>query len=352
MAPQRRIVVVDSDGVQVIMGPEPQPASGEVQLALVRGGVCGSDLHAAAGRHPFVSLPYHPGHELVATITALGDGVGDWQVGDRVVVEPPLSCVALRVVEPGFPAEDCKPCRTGRPNLCERLRFFGCAYEQGGFAERSTIPANRLHHVPDDLTDDQAALIEPLSTPVHAAELAGPLLGRTVVIIGAGTIGLLQLVAARHAGATRIVVSDPLPAKRAIAERLGADAVVDGRADDMVAQVRGLLGESADVVFDCVAVESTVRQAIGLAGKGGTVVVVGVPTGDVVVPLHLVQDQQIRIQGSATYVPTDYDTAIEILRSGAVPTEVFVTGHRPLAQAADAFALAAGGDHVKVLLTP
>jgi len=128
--------------------------------------------------------------------------------------------------------------------------------------------------------------------------------------------------------------------------------VVDATAVDAVEQVRAALGESADVVFDCVAEQSTVLQAIGLANKGGTVVVVGVPAADVSVPLPILQDSQLRIQGSATYLPEDYTDAIDLLRAGTVTADDFVTGVRPLAEAAAAFADAENGHNIKVLLTP
>ena len=166
-------------------------------------------------------------------------------------------------------------------NLCENLRFFGCGYDQGGMADYFTIPANRLHVIPDELDYRAAALIEPMSTPVHAVRIAGDVRDKAVVILGAGTIGLLLLAVVRAHGAKRVVVTDRLPAKRALAARLGADAVLDAADDDIVAQARAALGESADVVFDCVAVTATVRQAVGMASKGGTVVIVGVPADDV-----------------------------------------------------------------------
>jgi len=125
---------------------------------------------------------------------------------------------------------------------------------------------------------------------------------------------------------------------------------VDAAAPDAVEQVREALGESADVVFDCVAVQATVAQAIGMADKGGTVVVVGVPTGPVTVPLPIIQDHQIRIQGSATYLPEDYADAIRLLTSGAVPVDSLVTAVHPMAEVAEAFAASIGGDQVKVLL--
>lgn len=324
------IVLVDAD--------KPTPGPGEILVESSVIGVCGSDTHAAAGHHPFVPLPYNPGHEVVGVVRELGGDTVGVQVGDRVIVEPTLPCWT------------CKMCSSGRINLCEDLRFFGCVHDQGGMADFFTIPANRVHIIPDDLTDLQAVLIEPLSTPVHAVRLSGDISGKTVVIIGAGTIGLLVLAAAGHAGARRIVMTDMLPSKRDRALRLGADAVVDASSADVITQVRAQLGESADVVFDCVAIQSTVDQAIHLAIKGGTVVVVGVPIKPVTVPLPEIQDLQIRIQGSATYLPEDYATATEIIEAGEVRVEDFVTARYPLDQAAAAFTASAGGEQVKVVI--
>ena len=201
-----RWVTATADGLRVEQGVVPEPEPRQALIRSVYVGICGSDLHAVAGEHPFVPLPYRPGHEVVAVVEALGGdavsgpsadaatGTGPpaVRVGDRVVVEPDLFCGS------------CKQCRAGRTNLCERLEFFGCGASQGGMAELSVVRTDRLHVLPDELSDLQAALIEPLATPVHAVRLAvgarpgedGSLSGRTVVVLGAGTIGLLVLAAA------------------------------------------------------------------------------------------------------------------------------------------------------------
>jgi 2-desacetyl-2-hydroxyethyl bacteriochlorophyllide A dehydrogenase len=338
VAERMRRVVVSPDSIDIVDAPTPEPMSGEVLVHSVVSGVCGSDTHAAHGRHPFIDLPYHPGHEVVGVIAALGPGVDGLEVGQRVTVEPDLPCW------------DCKQCRRGTQNLCENLRFFGCGYNQGGMADYFTIPADRLHVIPDELDYRAAALIEPMSTPVHAVRIAGDVRDKAVVILGAGTIGLLVLAVVRAHGARRVVVTDPLPAKLARASRLGADAVLDAGAADVVAQARAALGESADVVFDCVAVTATVRQAVEMASKGGTVVIVGVPADDVHVPLPVVQDHQIRIQGSATYLPEDYAESIRLLVDGDVRVDDIVTAEVPLTRVADAYELSSGGQHVKVLV--
>jgi 2-desacetyl-2-hydroxyethyl bacteriochlorophyllide A dehydrogenase len=342
-----RRVVVHPGRIAVEAADVPSPGPGEALVRTLAAGVCGSDLHAAHGRHPFVALPYRPGHEVVGIVESLGAlsraGAGpaarDWTPGERVIVEPDLPCWT------------CKMCTTGRENLCENLRFFGCGYPQGGMADYFTLAANRLHPVPDSLDDHAAALIEPLSTPVHAVRLAGDVAGRAVAVLGAGTIGLFTLAVLRAHGAGTVVVTDPNPGKRARASALGADAVVDARSEDVAGQVRGLLGGSADIVFDCVAIQSSLDQAIAMADKGGTVVVVGVPAAAVTVPLPIIQDHQIRIQGSATYVPPDYAESTALLRAGTIRTADFVTATRPLEAVAEAFALASSGQHVKVLVT-
>jgi 2-desacetyl-2-hydroxyethyl bacteriochlorophyllide A dehydrogenase len=334
-----RRVVVHPGRIAVEAADVPSPGPGEALVRTLAAGVCGSDLHAAHGRHPFVALPYRPGHEVVGIIESVGASVAGFAPGERVIVEPDLPCWT------------CKMCTTGRENLCENLQFFGCGYPQGGMADYFTLAANRLHSVPESLDDHTAALIEPLSTPVHAVRLAGDVAGRSVAVLGAGTIGLFTLAVLRAHGAGTVVVTDPNPGKRARASALGADAVVDARSEDVAGQVRGLLGGSADIVFDCVAIQSSVDQAIAMADKGGTVVVVGVPAAAVTVPLPIIQDHQIRIQGSATYLPEDYVESAALLQAGTIRKADFVTATRPLEAVAEAFELASSGQHVKVLVT-
>ncbi|NMO53327.1 alcohol dehydrogenase catalytic domain-containing protein [Actinoplanes sp. TBRC 11911] len=329
-------VIVSADGVAVRDAEVPRPGAGEVQVRTVVAGVCGSDAHALQGRHPFITLPYAPGHEVAGVVTEIGAGVTNVAVGDRVTMEPFLPCW------------ECKQCLAGRQNVCERLGFFGCGHDQGAMAEFFTVDQRRLHGIPDQLDWTQAAFIEPLSTPVHAIRLAGGVAGKTVAILGAGTIGLLTLRAARAYGAKRVVMTARSELNRARALKFGPDAVVDANAEDAV--LLEALGESADVVFDCVAEQSTMDQALALANKAGTVVVVGVPPEPVTVPLPMIQDSQLSIRGSATYLPEDFADAMRLLTDGSVVVDEMVTSLRPLAEAAGAFDDACSGAHIKVLL--
>src|SRR5689334_1505965 len=229
-----RRVVVYPDRIAVEAADIPAPGPDDALVRTLVAGVCGSDLHAARGSHPFVPLPYRPGHEVVGVIETAGPAARV-APGQRVIVEPDLPCWT------------CKMCTTGRENLCENLQFFGCGYAQGGMADYFTVPANRLHPVPDVLDDHAAALIEPLSTPVHAVRLAGDVAGRSVAVLGAGTIGLLTLAVLRAHGAGTVVSTAPHAGKRARALGLGADAAVDARSGDVAGRVGGARGGSGEV---------------------------------------------------------------------------------------------------------
>ena len=316
----------------------PQLGPGEALIEMSVSGVCGSDKAGVHGEHAFLKPPYYPGHEVVGVVVGVADDVGNVGPGDRVTIEPTLPC------------GHCKPCRNNAENLCENLEFFGCGYREGGMADVFSAPAARLHKVPEGFSDYQAALIEPLATPVHAVRLAGDLSGRKVAILGSGTIGLLALTAARRAGADKIVSTDTLASKRELALALGADTVVDAAVDDLAGVVRGELGESADVVFDCVANEATVGQAIKMAVKGGTVVVLGGPRKFASVDLPVIQEYQVRIQGAATYRWEDFDDAIGIIGSDTFDANRFITTTFPLPRAAEAFAAISAGGEVKILV--
>lgn len=336
---RRRVIVSEPGVVRVADDTVPTLEAGEVLVSLRVAGVCGSDLHGLHGSHPTMRPPFYPGHEVVGVVEQLGDDVDSVTVGQLVTPEPPLPC------------GHCKMCSTARSNLCENLQFFGCGFREGGMADVFSVRADRLHVIPEHFDLKMAALIEPLATPVHAVRLAGDIAGKAVAIIGCGTIGLLVLAAARARGARRIVMTDLLETKRQGALAHGADAVVDSATEDVAARVRDELGETADVVFDCVSIQPTINSAIDMVQRGGTVVLVGVPSKPVEVPVFVLQDRQVRLQGSATYLSEDYAEAIAIIAAGGVNAEGMITSTFPLERAPEAFSSAASGDQIKVLIT-
>lgn len=335
----RRVLVRSIDDISIEEVPAPRPGENELLVRSTVVGICGSDTHAARGHHPFIDLPYRPGHEVVGVVAATGEGAEDFAPGTRVIVEPNLYCGT------------CAQCRSGRYNICRQLKVFGCQ-TPGGMADLFTIPADRVHRVPEAMSDLQAALVEPLATPVHAVAKAGDLTGRTVAVLGAGPIGLLVIAAARHAGAARIVATDLLDTKRERALRLGADGALPADAADLAAEAQAVLDGPADVVFDCVAREQSMAQAIDLVAKGGRIIVVGVgASGLTPIRLDLVQDREIRIEGTLMYTADDYRTALDLIGSGVVDTDAIITATYPLEDAGKAFAASLAPEHIKVLIT-
>jgi 2-desacetyl-2-hydroxyethyl bacteriochlorophyllide A dehydrogenase len=324
----RRVVVNALDDVVIETVAQATPAAGEARVRTTMVGICGSDLHAACGRHPFIDLPYRPGHEAVGVVDAVGPGIEASWIGTRVALEPNLAC-----------------------RQCPQV--FGCQ-TPGALADSFTIALDRLVPLASDLDDRHAILIEPLATPVHtvrrAAEVVGDLLDRPVVVIGAGPIGLFMLLAARHAGA-RVVVADLLESKRARAERLGAVGTFDPTADDAVESALRLLGGPAAVVIDCVSRESSVAQAVELVDKGGAIMIVGVAEGATPVPLGLIQDRELVLIGNLMYVREDFTAAMDLLASGTVPVDEIISAVFGFDQVADAFAASADQENVKVLVT-
>jgi L-iditol 2-dehydrogenase len=337
--PNRRVLVRSIDDISIEEVSTPQPGDNELLIRSTVVGVCGSDTHAALGHHPFIDLPYRPGHEVVGVVAAAGKGAEEFAPGTRVIIEPNLYCGR------------CAQCRSGRYNICRQLKVFGCQ-TPGGMADLFTIPADRVHRVPEAMSDLQAALVEPLATPVHAVAKAGDLSGRTVAVLGAGPIGLLVIAVARQAGAARIVATDLLDTKRERALRLGADGALPADAPGLAAEAHAVLDGPADVVFDCVAREQSMAQAIDLVTKGGRIIVVGVGApGPTPIRLDLVQDHEIRLEGTLMYTADDYRTALDLIGSGAIDTEAIITATYPLEDAAKAFAASLAPEHIKVLIT-
>ncbi|GAA4672129.1 alcohol dehydrogenase catalytic domain-containing protein [Gordonia humi] len=321
----------------------PAVAPGQVLVRSRMVGICGTDTHALAGRHPFLDGDYAPGHEAVGVVAEVGEGASDLVAGRRVLLKPNVAC------------GECANCLAERSNACERLTWIGCDVSRhwsGGMAEYFVAPLRNLFPVPDGVDDATAVLVECLATPVHAARIAGDLTGARVAVLGAGTIGVLAVVAALHAGAGRVVVTDMDAGKLDRAVRIGAAAGVLASSDDADERVRAALDGPADVVFDCVAAEASLHQAVRLVRRAGTVLVVGVPPRAASLPMPIVQDWEIRIQGCAAYTEADVAAALAIAAEGGVPTSEIVSQTVGLSEVAAAFAAAAADASGKVMVDP
>lgn len=282
----------------------PTPAPGEVLIEVLAVGVCGSDIHYYEhGRIGdfVVRSPLVLGHEASGRVVALGDDAVGLAVGDRVALEP------------GVPCGRCDECRSGRYNLCPDVRFFATPPVDGTFAEYVTLPADFAHPVPDALTDVEAALIEPLSVGLWSNQKAGVGPGDTVIVTGAGPIGLLALQVAKARGAAEVVVTDVVDTRLAVATELGADAVINVAAGGTdLADVR------PSVLIECSGVPSSVAAGLRALRPAGRAVLVGMAADpDVSIPVGAIQNKELTVTGTFRYAGV-YPAAIGMARQGGV----------------------------------
>jgi len=299
--------------------PIPAPGAGDVLVRVSSVGVCGSDTHYY--RHGrignfVVEQPLVLGHEAAGTIVGVGAGVDSSRIGERVSIEPQR------------PDPNTEETRRGHYNLCPHMRFYGTPPVDGAFCDYVTIGAGYAHRVPDSVSDDAAALCEPLSVGIAAVRKAGLDGGSRVLITGAGPIGIVLAQLARAYGATDIVVSDPDGARRAQAEDFGATAVLDPTADPI-----GELG--VDAFIDASGAPSAVVDGIRAVRPAGTVVLVGSGAESMELPTQLIQNRELVLTGVFRYANT-WPTAIALVESGRVDLDAMVTAHFPLEQAAEA----------------
>jgi len=338
---------------EVVIGwiPEIEPADNEVQVDIAFCGICGSDVHAYRGLHPFVPTPSLPGHEGAGVISKLGNGAEKWglNVGDKVTFEPNLSCGS------------CHNCRTGRYNICQNLKVMGCQVTErtkGMMADKFVAPAGKVIKLPPTMSLRNGAMTEPLAVGLHAVRRSGLMVGDHVVIIGAGTIGLSVLQFARLAGAKALLVADFFENRLDVARKLGATHVVNLSNGESVStyldhrpEVMGF--EGVDLVFECVGVEDSMNESVRVCRKGGTIVVLGV-FGKLVNNFNAawVQDREINIIGSLMYTLRDITDTVEAIYRDTVSVEPMITAVTDLDDGAAAFQLAdtQGRNHIKVLL--
>lgn len=304
----------------------PKPKPGEVLIRVNFCGICGSDIHAYHGVHPFIKPPIVLGHEFSGTIEELGEGVKGLEIGQRVVVEPLLTC------------GKCLNCRLGHYNRCKVMKVIG-AQTNGAFSEYLTVPAHRVIGIPNEISFKHGALVEPLAVAVHAVKRAGTIGGLNVVVLGAGTIGLLTACVAKRYGANQVLITDLSDYKLKIAKSLGVDYTVNVRREDPVKIVKDVLDpDGVDVVFECVGSNPvTIAQAIDMVHRGATIIVVGVFRGEIPVKVGLIQDREIELKGTAVYIFKDFLDAIELLRRREIVVDQLISKVFPLKEIKSAF---------------
>lgn len=323
--------------VEVVDREERAPGYGEVELEVAYTGICGTDLHIAHGAMDArVTVPAVLGHEMSGVIAALGDGVTDWAVGDRVTVMPLDWCGT------------CPACLAGHAHVCHNLNFIGID-SPGSMQGRWTVPVRVLVALPDHLPLLTAALAEPTAVAVHDVRRAGLVAGEKVLVVGGGPIGLLIALVARANGA-EVLVLELSDERRALAGSLGLESVDPAHVDVPVRIDEWTSGAGVSVAFEVSGAVAGIESAIQSLGVRGRLVVVAIHATPPPVNLFRVFWRELTLIGARVYDRTDFEEAVRLLASGDVQAEPLITGVEPLARVAAAFEVLETGRAMKILI--
>lgn len=330
----KALQLVAPSELRVVDVPLPEPGPGEVRLRVRACGICGSDLHGMDGSSGRRIPPLVMGHEASGTVDAAGEGVSAWKAGERVTFDSTVWC------------GECAYCREGRVNLCDSRQVVGVACAEfrrdGAFAEYVTVPQRILHRLPDALSFEEAAFAEPVGVALHAVRRAGDVSGSTVLVVGAGLIGLLVIQALKRAGAAKVIAVDLDSGRLDLARELGADETALGGP---------ALGPfEVDVAMEVVGAAPTVDFAIRSVRKGGRVVLVGNLAPQVPLPLQIVVTRELDVLGSCA-IAGEYPEALEAIASGSIRVQPLITAAVALEEGVEAFEKAKSPGALKVLVT-
>lgn len=309
--------------------PEPQLGPDDVLIRVKASGICGSDIHGVDGSTGRRIPPLIMGHEATGTIEAVGSAVTEYVGAERVTFDSTVYCGT------------CFFCRRGDINLCDHRRVLGVScgdYRQHGtFAEYVAVPRHIVYPLPATITFEQSAMVEPCSVAFHAAQITPIALNDLAVVVGAGIIGLLVIQTLRLSGCGRIVAVDLDTDRLALANRLGADVVVDAAADDVVEVIKNMSGgRGADVAFDAVGIDASLKTALSSLRKGGALTLIGNLKPGVDLALQTVVTGEIRIQGSCAS-RGDYPACLDMIARGAVDVDALISATAPLSEGAQWF---------------
>lgn len=294
---------------------KPSPGSGQVLLRMMRLGICGSDIHVYHGEHPFTSYPVTQGHEVSGVIEAVGSGVENFSVGQKVTVQPQVVC------------GECHPCRHGKYNLCENLKVMG--FQTVGMAsEYVAVDAKKVLVLPEKMSFDEGAMLEPLAVAVHAVRRFGEIKGMDVAVLGAGPIGNLVAQTAKGLGARRVLITDVSDYRLNLAKECGADVAVNTQRKDFGEALMEAFGpDKADVIYDCAANDITMGQAIKYARKGSTIILVGVYAGMARVDLAVLNDHELDLNTTMMYRQEDFEDAICLVNENKIKLTPLMSRH-------------------------
>ena len=295
--------------------PVPEPEENQVLVKIRKIGVCGSDIHVYHGEHPFTSYPVTQGHEVSGEIEKLGSGVKGWKAGQKVTIQPQVVC------------GKCYPCRHGKYNLCEELKVMG--FQTTGVAsDYFAVDAAKVTPLPEEMSFDEGAMIEPLAVAVHAVKRAGNVEGAKIAVLGAGPIGILVAQTAKGLGAESVMITDVSDLRLEKAKECGADFCINTKTKNFgEAMVENFGPDKADVIYDCAGNNITMGQAIQYARKGSTIILVAVFAGTAQIDLAVLNDHELDLNTSMMYRNEDYLDAIRLVKEKKVVLEPLISKH-------------------------
>ncbi|MEM7131523.1 MAG: alcohol dehydrogenase catalytic domain-containing protein [Chloroflexota bacterium] len=332
-------VLYASQDVRIEARPIPQPADGQVLIRMQRMGICGTDVgyfgRGPAGRNG-LAQPFILGHEGAGEVAKLGPGVENIRVGQRVAIDPSQPCYM------------CRHCMSGRYNLCPDMGYLGSAYSatrDGLFCEYLAFPVQNCFPIPDEMSDGEAAMMEPLAVAMHAVKRAGPLHGASVLVTGGGPIGQLTKLAARALGAGKVALSEVVASRRDFAIRNGADQVFDPTESTFIEDGIAFSGGGFGVILEASGSSIALDQAFDLAGRGGTIVQIGGIKADANVSLSRLMPKELQYLGSYRFANV-FATAIEMAAAKRIDVRPLISETLPLTEFHAAMKLAQGRDGV------
>lgn len=318
----------------------PEPSKGEVLMQTRRIGVCGSDIHVYHGMHPYTGYPVIQGHEVSGIVAAIGKDVQSVSVGDKITFTPQVTC------------GECYACRHDLYHICENLKVMG--FQTAGAAqEYFLLPEWNVFKLPEQISLEHAAMIEPIAVAVHALRRGGGAEGKRMLVLGAGTIGNLVAQVAKAFGAEVVMITDISGYKLQKALLCGIDFAVNPVTEDLSERLLHNFGPArADLILECVGVQQTITQAISSARKGTTIVIVGVFGQKPGIDLGLIQDRELSLVGTLMYQKRDYEAAIALVSSGKLRLDELITHRMKFDHYPDAyhFIEASGGEYMKVMI--
>ncbi len=326
--------------------PRPEPAANEVLVKVRACGICGSDVHGFDGSTGRRIPPIIMGHEASGVVAGAGPAVAGFGEGDRVTFDSMISCGT------------CEFCRRGQVNLCDRRQVLGVSCNEfrrdGAFAEYVTVPQHIVCKIPESVSFEQAAMVEPISVALHAVNITPVRLGDVGLVIGAGMIGLLALQCVRLAGCSKVFVIDLDDARLAKAMELGATETFNPKNTDVTAEILARTnGRGVDVALEAVGATEPIETGIACLRKGGALTLIGNISRTVELPLQPVVTRELRLQGSCAS-SNDYPACLDLLAGGSVRVDPIITARAPLDEGAAWFErlYAHEPDLMKVILQP